>query len=101
MQSKDLMTSLFELEFEISGENLDEFNCKTIHNLSSQELKIAQSIHKAILQKAQEIVSLGELKIQITKNLNFIDLVKVKLDFSEKGGGYNEKLSPFDSYKFQ
>ena len=45
---------------------------------------MAHAIHKIIMKSAWEIVSLEELRCQLIKNLHFIDLVKIKLDFGEK-----------------
>jgi len=77
--------SIIDLEFEISGEKLGELEWETVNYLGPKSLEIAQAIHKVILKKAWEIVSLEELRCQIIKNLHFIDLVKIKMDFSEKG----------------
>ena len=40
-------------------------------------------IHLIILKSAWELVSIDKLRSQIVKQLTFIDLVKVKLDFGE------------------
>lgn len=91
-----------DLEFEISGEKLSELEWKEVNFLQESDLEIAHSIHKVLLKNAWEIISLEELKCQIIKNLHFIDLIKVKLDFSEIGGrieqvSYFNKLSPYNT----
>lgn len=78
------ISSVMDIEFEISGEKLYELEWDNIRHLKQKEKKIAQVIHEVILKKAWDIISLEELKCQIIKNLHFIDLIKVKLDFSEK-----------------
>ncbi len=101
MQSNDLE---FDLEFEISGEKLGELESDTIKYLTQKENEIAQAVHKVIMKKAWEIVSLEELKCQIIKNLHFIDLIKIKMDFSEKSPIRSKKhlcvcnsLTPFNT----
>jgi len=85
--------SIIDLEFEISGEKLGELELETVNSLGPKSLEIAQAIHKVILKNAWEIVSLEKLKCQIIKNLHFIDLVKIKMDFSEIG----DILTPFNT----
>lgn len=73
-----------DLEFEISGKKLDELNLSTIHRFDENTSKIVQAIHNVILKKAFEITSLSDLKSDLEKSLSFVDLVKIKLDFSEQ-----------------
>jgi hypothetical protein len=78
-----MQNNSFDLEFEISGEQLDDLDWHIIYNLNPTEKEIATSVHKIILKNAWEIISLEELRCQLIKNLYFIDLIKVKLDFGE------------------
>lgn len=71
------------LEFEISGEKLGEFEWSQINFLSEKEFEIGKAVHNVILKKAWEIISLEELRCALIKSLHFIDLIKIKLDFSE------------------
>lgn len=73
-----------DLIFEISGQGLVEFNNEMVNGFSTIECDIIQSIHKIILKKAWEKISLEEIKCQIIKNLHFINLIKFKLDFVEE-----------------
>ena len=75
---------IIDIEFEISGQKLDEFRWDSFPFLKGGELEIAQAIHKVILKNAWELMSLEELRCQIIKSLHFIDLIKIKMDFSEK-----------------
>lgn len=78
------ISSIIDLEFEISGEKLSELEWSDIYFLNKTQSEMAHAIHKIIMKNAWEIVSLEELRCQLIKNLHFIDLVKIKLDFSEK-----------------
>jgi len=98
----NLLDCPVDLEFEISGEKLTELEWTHIPSLDSICKEIAHAIHRIILKKAWEIVSIEELKCQIIKNLNFIDLIKVKLEFSGKSGRVeqfrdNEKLNAYNT----
>lgn len=94
MENNDLST--IDLEFEISGEKIEEFNYGLTKNLNQKETKIAQEIHKIIFKKAWEIATIEELKAKIIKQIDFIDLVKIKLEFGEfKNNSYSSSLHSF------
>lgn len=78
-----------DLDFEISGEKLDELNLSTIRYFDEKTSEIVKAVHEVILKKAFEITSLNDLKNNLEKSLFFIDLVKIKLDFSEKSDTLN------------
>ena len=86
-----------DLEFEISGEKLGDFEQEVIPFYEPNKMEIAKAVHSVILRKAWGWTSLEEIRCQITKKLNFVDLVKVKLDFSEK---YNSCCSIFTDNLF-
>jgi hypothetical protein len=86
MQNDNALT-YFDLEFEISGEKFGDFELKENIFSEIKHFEIAKTIHKIIFKNIWEIVSIKKLEYQIIKKLNFIDLIKVKLDFSEKYNG--------------
>ena len=75
---------IIDLEFEICGEKISELEWDDTHFLDKTQSEMTHAIHKIIMKSAWEIVSLEELRCQLIKNLHFVDLIKVKLDFSEK-----------------
>ena len=72
-----------DLEFEISGEKLWDFDYSLVKFSDPKKIEIAKTIHSIILNKAWGLTSIEKLKCQIGEKLNFVDLVKIKLDFSE------------------
>ena len=70
------ISSIIDLEFEISGEKLSELEHGDIFFLEKIQFDMAHAIHRIILKNAWEIVSLEELRCQLIKNLHFVDLVK-------------------------
>ena len=75
----------FDLEFEMSGEQFEELNWEKLRKLKEDNHEVAIAIEKTLMNNFWEIISLEELKTQLHKNLSFLDLVKIKLDFGEKG----------------
>jgi hypothetical protein len=82
-----LDTCPVDIEFEISGEKLEELDfptCYHPHVYDETLRKINIEVHNIILKQAWSITSIEKLKNQIIKKLDFVDLVKVKLDFGER-----------------
>ena len=70
-------------EFEISGDNFTELQWKDLVMLKPKNHEVAIAIEKTLMKKMWEIVSTEEVKKSLQKNLKFLDLVKIKLDFGE------------------
>lgn len=70
-----------DLEFEISGEQIDELKYGDTYFLSKIGKKMASSIHKIIFKMAWDVVSLNEITNKITEELSCYDLEKVIVRF--------------------
>lgn len=73
-----------DFEFEISGDKFSELDWEQLCMIKPKNHEIAIAIDRTLMKSLWEIVSLEELKTTIIKNLSFLNLVKVKLDFDEK-----------------
>lgn len=76
--------SSVDFEFEISGEKFSELEWEQLCRLKPKNHEVAIAIDRTLMKNLWEIVSLEELKTSLIKNLSFLNLVKVKLDFGEK-----------------
>ena len=84
MKNLESTEVVLDLEFEISGEGFAELEWSDLKLLKNKNHEVAIAIEKTLMRNFWEITSLEKLKSKLRKNLNFLDLTKIKLDFSEK-----------------
>jgi hypothetical protein len=72
-----------DFEFEMSGEEFSELEWEQLRMLKTKNHEVAIAVEKTLMKNLWETVSLKELKTTLIKNLSFLNLVKVKLDFGE------------------
>lgn len=76
--------NVIDFEFEISGEKFAELDWNKLVKLKTSNHEAAIAVEKTLMKTFWEITSLEELKEKLYKNLSFLDLIKIKLEFGEK-----------------
>jgi len=84
INSTEQTVDIIDYEFEISGENYSELDYSVLAGLHKRSHEIAISVDRVLMKSFWEIITLKNLRLKIKEKLNFIDLVKIKLDFGEK-----------------